>query len=166
MTENNKPKISVDSNYLSDPEQPDFISSDQHIETSIAVSKQTANKSPAFFEDDESYESLCESEDSEKEWSKFVEKEIATLNSKDERLLIRAQSIIRRFLSNRKLKKGEDFGSEEQRNILSLLEQWVDPLKKPLKLDELEKLRDNLIHTLNEVNKDIKNLTMFLSRFS
>ena len=166
MTENNKPEISVDSNYLSDPEQPDFISSDQNIKTSIAVSKQTANKIPAFFEDDESYESLCESEDSEKEWSKFVEKEIATLNSKDERLLIRAQSIIRRFLSNRKLKEGEDFESEEQRNILSLLEQWVDPLKKPLKLDELEKLRDNLIHTLNEVNKDIKNLTMFLSRFS
>ena len=141
------------------------MTENQKIESAIDVSKNMANKSLAFFEDDESYESQCESDDSEKEWSKFVEREISTLNFKDERLLIRAQRLIRRFLSNRKLKRGEDFGNEEQRNILSLLEQWVDPLKKPLELNELEKLRDDLIHTLNEVNKNIKTLKNFHNRF-
>ena len=160
-----KPKIDTDSNYQSDPEQQDFISPPRYTESAIAVSKNTANKSPTFFKDDESYESQCESDDSEKEWSKFVKNELATLNSKDDRLLIRAQRVIRRFLSNRKLEKGEDFESEEERNILSLLEQWADPLKKPLELNELKKLRDDLIHTLNEVNKNIKTLKNFHNRF-
>ncbi len=159
------PKIDQDSNYQSDPEQSDYISPQQYIDSAISISKNTANKKLAFFEDDESYESQCESDDSEKEWSKFVKNELATLNSKDDRLLIRAQRVIRRFLSNRKLKKGEDFESEEERNILSLLEQWADPLKKPLELNELKKLRDDLIHTLNEVNKNIHALKNFQNRF-
>ena len=52
-------------------------------------------------------------------------------------------------------------GNETDRSVRSLLKQWFDPLEKPLKIHELEKLRDDLISHLNEINNSIKTLKKF-----
>ena len=52
-------------------------------------------------------------------------------------------------------------GNETDRSVRSLLKQWFDPLEKPLKIHELEKLRDDLIGHLNEINNSIKTLKKF-----
>ena len=60
---NNKPiNLNVDSNYQSDPEQPDYISPQQEIDRMSARSKMLANQKNPFNEEHESSESSLDEE--------------------------------------------------------------------------------------------------------
>ncbi len=128
MTEfNNKPiNLNVDSNYQSDPEQPDYISPQQEIDRMIARSKMRTNQKNPISEEHESSESSIDEEPGHPNNLRFLK--------------------------------------ECDSSFRFLLDKWFDD-EVPLEFKELEKLRDDLVHTLGEVQQCVMNWKIYTNRY-
>lgn len=120
-----KSKIDLDSNYQSDPEQPDYISPQQEIDRMSARSEMLANQRIFFNEKDESSESSSDEEPGHPNNLRFLK--------------------------------------ECDSSFRFLLDKWFDD-KVPLEFKELEKLRDDLVHTLGEVQQSVMNWKLYTNR--
>ena len=58
----------------------------------------------------------------------------------------------------------DEIDNEDKWSFRYLLENWLE-IKRPLKLEELEKLRDDLIHHLSQVQHTVKNWKRYNNRY-